>query len=113
MDKSDVFLLPGIHDDVTGRAENQGLVIQEAQSMELPVVVSDAGGMKYGLIHTETGFVVKERDLTEFVEKLEILIEDSVLRKAMGVRGRDYVEKQFDSEVLCEKLLSYYNEVLN
>ena len=113
MDASDVFLLPGIHDDETGRAENQGLVIQEAQSMELPVVVSDAGGMKYGLIDTETGYVVKEKNRTEFVEKLEILIKDHALRKKMGSKGRDYVVKQFDSEVLCEKLLTYYDEVLN
>jgi len=44
---------------------------------------------------------------------LEILIDDSALRKEMGAKGRDFVVKQFDSEVLCEKLLSYYDEVLN
>ena len=76
-------------------------------------MVSDAGGMKYGLIDTETGYVVKEKNRTEFVEKLEILIKDHALRKKMGSKGRDYVVKQFDSEVLCEKLLTYYDEVLN
>src|SRR5690606_21303860 len=57
---SDIFLFPGICDPDTRRCETQGLVIQEAQAMEVPVVVSDVGGMKYGLIDGVTGFVVKE-----------------------------------------------------
>ncbi|MEP6926882.1 MAG: glycosyltransferase [Ginsengibacter sp.] len=44
MNDAEVFILPGIVNE--GRAETQGLVIQEAQAMELPVIVSDAGGMK-------------------------------------------------------------------
>lgn len=110
MDGSDIFLLPGIHDNITGRAENQGLVIQEAQAMQLPVVVSNAGGMKYGLIDGETGFVVNEKDLDGFVEKLEILIRDKELRERMGEKGREYIVEKFDSKVLCEQLISYYSE---
>ena len=110
MDDSHIFLLPGIHEEETGRAENQGLVIQEAQAMMLPVVVSDAGGMKYGLLDGETGFVVPEKDIDGFVEKLEMLINDEILRDEMGSNGREYVVRNFDSEVLCKKLIQYYSE---
>ncbi|MEM7187462.1 MAG: glycosyltransferase [Bacteroidota bacterium] len=110
MDNSHLFLLPGIHEEPGGRAENQGLVIQEAQAMKLPVVVSDAGGMKYGLVDGETGFVVKEKDVPGFVEKLELLINDTTLRTEMGDNGRAYVIEHFDAGVLCEQLVVYYRE---
>jgi len=107
MDQSDVFLLPGIVDS-NGRAENQGLVIQEAQSMELPVVVSDAGGMKYGIVNNKTGFAVKSKDIDAFVEKIETLITNNVLRDEMGKEARAYVVKKFDNAVLYNKLVHFY-----
>lgn len=107
MNQSDLFLLPGIVDN-KGRAENQGLVIQEAQSMELPVVVSDAGGMKYGLVDTVTGFVVKSKSIKLFAEKIGLLIEDKQLRIKMGKAGRNHVVKTYDNQVLYQKLISYY-----
>jgi len=109
---SDIFLLPGVHEVETGRAENQGLVIQEAQSMELPVVVSTAGGMKNGLVDGETGFVVTEKDIDGFVERLIELIEDEGLRKEMGKKGRAYVVENYNSSYLGDMLVNYYKEVL-
>src|SRR5690606_9840436 len=58
-EQTDVFIMPGRYDS-EGRAETQGLVIQEAQAMELPVVVSNVGGMKYGLLPNESGFLIAE-----------------------------------------------------
>lgn len=108
---SDIFLLPGITNPYDMRAETQGLVIQEAQSMQIPVVVSDAGGMKYGLIDGETGFVVKEGDIDGFVNKLEALIISKEMRTLFGERGREFVVKNYDKEVLGQRLLNLYNEL--
>ncbi len=106
MNNADVFILPGI---INGnRAEAQGLVIQEAQAMELPVIVSDAGGMKYGLIDGQTGYVVNENDIDGFVKKIELLAQDIDLRKRMGKKGRKYVEENYDSKILNKKLVSIY-----
>jgi colanic acid/amylovoran/stewartan biosynthesis glycosyltransferase WcaL/AmsK/CpsK len=110
MNGSDVFLMPGVHDVESGRADTQGLVIQEAQAMQLPVVVSNAGGMKYGLVDGETGFVVPEKDIDGFVKRLESLFNDETLRMEMGQNGRDYVVEKFDSKLLCDQLISYYSE---
>ncbi len=107
-EKSNVFLLPGIYNVKDGRAENQGLVIQEAQAMELPVVVSDVGGMKYGLIENNTGFVVKENDIKGFADKIEFLINNPEKAIQMGIEGRKFVVKNYDSNVLVDKLISIY-----
>lgn len=112
MDDSDILIMPGIHDPKTKRAETQGLVIQEAQAMELPVIVSDVGGMKYGMIPNETGFVVKEGDVNGFADAIEKLINNEELRSKMGKRGREYVVTHFDNDVLREKLLAIYYSAL-
>jgi len=107
MNKADVFILPGIT-DVKGRAENQGLVIQEAQAMGLPVIVTDAGGMKYGLIDKVTGFVIKEYDLPGFSNCIEELISDTDLCDEMGIAGRKFVKDNYDIRILGDKLEDIY-----
>ncbi|SFC74067.1 colanic acid/amylovoran biosynthesis glycosyltransferase [Zunongwangia mangrovi] len=112
MSKSDIFIFPGIYDS-NGRAETQGLVLQEAQAMELPVIVSDVGGMKYGMINNITGFVVEEKNIAGFVDKIELLIADKELRKEMGKQGRKFVVSNYDSKVLGNKLTALYDQILN
>ena len=106
-----VFLLPGITIPETGRAENQGLVIQEAQAMGLPVIISDAGGMKEGIIDGDTGFVVREGDIGGFCEKITFFFRnrDAILK--FGLAGRNFVLKRFSNQMVNEKLISYYNSI--
>ena len=108
---SHIFLLPGIYDE-SGRAETQGLVIQEAQAMEVPVIVSDAGGMKYGLLDGVTGFVVKQGDIKSFADKIEYLILNKDKRIEMGRRGREFVRENYDSGILGDKLENLYYSLL-
>ena len=105
---SNVFLLPGTTDPDNGRAEAQGLVIQEAQAMELPVVVSDVGGMKYGLLTNESGFVINDGNIDGFVEVIEKLILNPKLKLKMGKAGRLLVEKKYENKILVKKLLTIY-----
>lgn len=109
MEISNVFLLPGITESETYRSENQGLVIQEAQAMELPVIVSDAGGMQYGLLPNESGFVIKEKEISDFADAIEQLLDNNSLCESMGKRGRGFVVKNYDNEVLISKLLQLYS----
>lgn len=111
MNKSSLLLMPGILDLKTFNAETQGLVIQEAQSMELPVVISNAGGMKYGILDGESGYVVEEGNIQEFANKIEGLILDRSKGDKMGKRGREFVVKNYDNKVINAKLLSIYNSI--
>lgn len=110
MSHSDVFLYPGIVDE-EGNCEAQGLVIQEAQSMKLPVLVSDVGGTPEGVIDNQTGFVLKPNDLDGFVEKLLYLKENPEFRKRMGENGRNFVIQNYDNDVLGKKLVSLYDKL--
>lgn len=110
-EQADVLIMPGRYDS-EGRAETQGLVIQEAQAMELPVMVSGVGGMKYGLIHNESGFVVESENVDGFVKAVEMLILDSHLKEEMGKSGRVFVERNYDNDILGAKLLVIYKTTL-
>lgn len=109
---ADVFILPGIYDPNNHTAETQGLVVQEAQAMGLPVIVSDAGGAKYGLIEGETGFVVKAGDVCAFADAIERFILMPNLKERMGEKGITYVKAKYDNKILVETLLQIYKEVL-
>jgi len=110
LNTTDIFIMPGIT-DVDGKAENQGLVIQEAQAMQVPVVVTDAGGMKYGLDIDRTGFVVEENDLDIFAEKVQFLIQNPQQRNEMGVEARKFVQRHFDSKVIGTNLEQLYYKI--
>lgn len=105
-----VFIFPGIRDPNSNRAETQGLVVQEAQSAEVPVLVSDVGGIKYGLRDGVSGYVVREGDIDAYVEKLLLLISNPDLCQSLGKEGRRYVVENFDFNFLGKKLEYLYNE---
>ncbi len=111
MQSDDIFLFPGITAP-NGRKENQGLVIQEAQAMELPVIVSDVGGVPEGVVDGKTGFVVTEGDINSIVDKLKQLMDDDILRKSMGQQGRQYVMGKFDIKIIGKHLVDVYEELL-
>jgi colanic acid/amylovoran biosynthesis glycosyltransferase len=106
MENSDIFILPGIEDN--GLAEAQGLVIQEAQSMQLPVLISNVGGMGEGIIDTVTGFIIPQNNLPEFVRRIEELSSDKEKRMRMGKAGRALVENKYDNQFLVKQLLEIY-----
>lgn len=101
LQESDIFLMTSVTDPDYG-VESQGLVTAEAQASGLPVVAFDTGGVKYTLEHGKTGFLCRERDVDDFTAKIELLIKDQDLRKEMGKKAREFIEKEY-SEVSVMK----------
>ena len=91
MQWADVFFHPSV-------SEGFGVVALEAQSMALPVVCSDADGLKENIVDGETGFVVPRRNPAAFAEKLILLCRDSVLRTKMSAAARMRAVSQFSVE---------------
>lgn len=108
--KAHVFVLAGIEAQ-NGEVEAQGLVVQEAQSMELPLVVTNAGGIPEGMLPGISGFVVPQRDSGAIAEKLRFLLENPDVRRSFGSAGRAYVVINFDSKVLHQKLMTLYKNL--
>ncbi|NVJ86803.1 MAG: glycosyltransferase family 4 protein [Algoriphagus sp.] len=107
-EEADLFLLPGVHESNSHKTEAQGLVLQEAQAMRLPVIISNAGGMKYGMLDGVTGLIAEENNVDDFVEKIIFLIDNPILRYSMKDAAKDYVAKYFDVSVIGNRMLDIY-----
>jgi colanic acid/amylovoran biosynthesis glycosyltransferase len=69
--------------------------VLEAQAMKLPVVCSDAEGLRENVVDGETGFVVPRRDAPALAARMARLAADPALRRRMGEAGRARVVSRF------------------
>jgi glycosyltransferase involved in cell wall biosynthesis len=77
----DIFVLPSL---VEGRA----LVIQEAMSQALPVVITPNTGAGDLIENNDCGFLVPIRSPESIAEKINLLADAPDLRRAMGEKAR-------------------------
>lgn len=109
---SDIFVLPSITAS-DGNTEGQGLVLQEAQIMGLPVISTFHNGIPESILVNQTGILVPERDIEALAEKIEHLVNNQLLRDEMGKNGIDFVTQRFDNRKLVGKLCETYRKVLD
>ena len=105
--KNHLFLMTSITDD-QNRAEAQGIVTLEAQSMGLPVVAFDSGGVSSTLT-TETGILVEEKSVDEFAEAILKLYQDKNLYSEMSSAARAFVRASFSLQKLSKKVVELYD----
>ena len=88
------------------------LTLQEAQLMEKPVVATNAGGIPELMDSDNTGFLVEKGDFLGWIEKLSILINDSIKSKRMGVAGRNFVKNNFSWDNIARKFVDILSSSL-
>lgn len=109
-DESDVFVLASVTAR-DGDREGQGLVLQEAQAMGLPVVSTLHNGIPEGVLDGESGFLVPERDVDAMADRLVYLIDHPDSWESMGKAGRRLVEEQFNIDKLNDRLVRIYQRL--
>lgn len=106
MVQADVLCVPSLW------AENSPLVVYQALSIGLPVVVSDAGGLPEMIKPDETGLVLPAGDEDAWCTALErLLTEPGLLRTLQGKAGRLSGGSQVDK--LGEDVLSLFLSTMN
>ena len=81
------------------------LTLKEAQLMEKPVIATDVGGDKEMMRDKETGFLVREGNSDDIIEKLKRIIDDPNLSQQLGKEGRKFVNTQFNWEFVAKNFL--------
>lgn len=97
---------------LTSRYEPFGMVLPEAMSCGLPVVSFDC---PYGpadiITDGKNGFLVRNHDIQQFVDKVCLLIEDEDLRKEMGQNGIIAVER-YKMDMIMPLWKMFFGEML-
>lgn len=87
-------------------------VLIEAAACNLSIVTTDTVGCREVVRHGENGFLVPVRSSVELADALQILINNSELRKQMGTRGREIVTQEFAVEQVVAETMAVYEELL-
>ena len=109
--QANVFVLPCVKAK-DGDSEGQGLVLQEAQAMGVPVISTFSNGIPDGVKNNETGILIEERNPEMLAEKLQLLLGNKELRNTMGTAGRKFVEANYDQKVLTKRLMGIYQNMI-
>jgi phosphatidylinositol alpha-1,6-mannosyltransferase len=72
----------------------------------LPVVGGDSGGAPDAILEGESGYVVPGRDVAALTERLVDLLCDPATARAMGEKGRAWVERDWSWDLAASRLAS-------
>ena len=84
----------------------------EAAAIGRPIITTRSIGCKDTVDDGVNGYLIAVKDVEALTEKLQLLIDDAGLRQKMGRKSREKAEKEFSLDVVIEKHMKIYNELL-
>ena len=89
------------------------LTLKEAQLMGKPVVATDVGGDREMMVDGKTGFLLKEGNSKDIIEKISKILENELMAKEMGKEGTKFIKEQFNWELVAKKFLQIIRPYVN
>jgi glycosyltransferase involved in cell wall biosynthesis len=107
MRAADLFLL------TTEPPESFGIVLIEAMAAGLPVVATDYPGVRAVVVEGETGLLAPIGDASAVAGRLrELVVAGEEDRRAMGARGRERAEREWNWPRLVERMDDAYAQAI-
>jgi len=91
-----------------GASEGIPVSLMEAMAFGIPVVSTSTGGIPE-LLEGEAGLVVPPGESKALAEAIDDLVKDPELRRTMGQRGRQRVEKEFSVKAVVPRLVEWFS----
>lgn len=101
---ADLFLL-------SSHYEGYGRVIVESFLSGVPAVSTTCCGPEDIIQHKVSGYLVPNGDVEELSKAALHLLKDPAEARVMGLKGRDYIEKELSATALIEKLINAWKEI--
>jgi glycosyltransferase involved in cell wall biosynthesis len=102
----DLFVLSSL-------SEGLSFAVLEAMASGLPVVATQVGGNGELIEEGRNGHLVPAQDPKSLGKALGRLLEDPILRKEMGKRGREIAERRYDAGKAAERYVALYQRLID
>lgn len=102
---ADLLVQPSEH-------ESFGLVSLEAMACEVPVIVTNSGGVTEVVVDGETGFLCEVGDIETMALRAVQILNAPRRAREMGRRGRAHVIQYFPRDLIVAQYETLYAEVL-
>ena len=103
--KMDIFVMPSL-------SESFGVSALEAESMEIPVVATNVGGIPEVVVNEVTGLLVKPNNHWALANAIIKLLSNNDLRTKMGKNGRKLVIEKYNWQENMEKIEKIYKSLI-
>ena len=81
-------------------------VLLESAACGRPIITTDRAGCKETVDDKATGFIVRQRDTNDLIEKIEKFLSlPWKQQKEMGIAGRMKVEREYDRKIVVAKYI--------
>ena len=104
---ADMHLFPS-----TKRAESFGLVALEAAASGIPSIASELPGVRTVVRDGDTGLLVPPGDAVALSRAIATLLEQTELRRRLGLSARVNAEASYNWEPLMDHLVATYDSVI-
>ncbi len=101
---ADVFVFPSYREGFPN-------AVLQACAFNLPCITTDIPGCNEIIKNNKNGILVQSKDVDELFSAMELLYNDSVLRKLLGESNRTRVEMEYGQKIIWDSLLSLYNSL--
>lgn len=91
--------------------ESFGMAALEAQACGTPVIASRVGGLDDVVQDGETGYLIPWHCPEPFAERLELLLSNETLQRALGKAGHAFA-KNFAWETIADRIMALYEKAL-
>lgn len=102
---ANVSVLPSID-----KSEAFGLALVEAMSCAKPVIASNLPGVRSVVDDKINGLLVRPKDSQDLSEKIDYILTHENKAIQFGQAGRSKVEKEYDWQMIGQKINRLYNE---
>ncbi len=107
LNQMDIFCAPS-----TLESESFGVAVVEASACELPVIVTNVGGLPEVVKDGETGYIVDPKNPEQIADKVYELVLDPNKRAKFGQQGRAFVKAHYDWDQNVSQVEQVYKNLI-
>ena len=100
-----IFVLPS-------HTEGMPVSLLEGMAYGCACIASNVGGVPEIIKNEINGILIEPRDVEGLIRSLRKLLPDKNLKKQLGEKGSDTIEQKFDENLLVNKLVDCYKNIL-